>query len=184
MKPFKSSYLILIFLLATSFGCRPNKHNNTPDPSQASQSDSVAEYLEYANKALNEHEEKKIMQYIQRHGWDLQTTSSGLRYKVYRKGEGVNALPGNRVVVNYSLSTLNGILLASSENDGPMAVIVERTDVISGLHELLQFMNEGAKARAVIPSRLGYGFTGDQERIPKGATLVYDVEVVSIDNNN
>jgi len=175
---------ILILLWIASAGCWSDPQKEPAQSMPDTPVDSLAAYLEYANQALNEHEEEKIGQFLRRHEWDLQKTSTGLRYTIYRKGEGANAEPGNSIVVNYTLTTLNGIVIASSTADGPMNVTIERSDVINGLHELLQFMNTGAKAKAIIPARLGYGFTGDQERIPKGATLIYDVEVVSIKNNN
>jgi FKBP-type peptidyl-prolyl cis-trans isomerase len=78
------------------------------------------------------------------------------------------------------LKLINGILISDSDSEGPMETVIERAEMVSGLHELLQYMNKGAKARAIIPFRLAYGFTGDQERIPKGATLVYDVEILDI----
>lgn len=183
MKHFDHSAWMLVLAILILVGCARN-----PDVAETTvtqiPSDSLDAYLEYANQSLNEHEEKKIEQYLARHQWDLTKTPTGLRYIVYRKGDGSNAVPGSTVKVNYTLSTINGIVLSSSEKEGPMIVTIEQTDVISGLHELLQLMNQGARARAVIPSRLGYGFTGDQERIPKGATLVYDIEVISIINNN
>ncbi len=142
--------------------------------------DSLPSYLEHTNKALNEHEEKLINQYIKRHEWNLEKSATGLRYKVYCYGKGPLAKKGDLVRINYKIELINGILAYSSRDDGPQEVLIERSDFVSGLHEMLQLMNTGAKVKAIIPSYLAYGFTGDQERIPKGATLIYDIEVIEI----
>lgn len=142
--------------------------------------DSLREYQKYANKALLEHEERVINQFLRRYGWDMTKTKSGLRYVIYHEGDGRLALPGDIVKMKCNVKLINGIEVFSAEKDGVQDLMIEKSDFVSGLHELLQYMNEGAKAKAIIPSFLAYGFTGDQEQIPKGATLVYDIELLEI----
>jgi peptidyl-prolyl cis-trans isomerase A (cyclophilin A) len=54
-------------------------------------------------------------------------------------------------------------------------------NVIAGWDEGIQLLKVGDKARFVIPSDLGYGARGAGGAIPPNATLVFDVELVSID---
>jgi FKBP-type peptidyl-prolyl cis-trans isomerase len=49
-----------------------------------------------------------------------------------------------------------------------------------GLHELVKLMHEGEKARAIIPSYLAYGITGDGEMVPFAAFLLCEIELVKI----
>jgi FKBP-type peptidyl-prolyl cis-trans isomerase len=160
--------------------------NHKPDDSASSSApstmhpDTLSSMLDEAHIALNKNEEKLINQYIKRHELKLVKTNTGLRYVVYKPGSGSFAKPQDVVVIKYQIQLINGVEVANSENDGLLEVFIEKSDAISGLHEVLQVMNVGAKARAIIPSYLAYGFTGDQDRIPKGATLVYDIEVMEI----
>jgi FKBP-type peptidyl-prolyl cis-trans isomerase FkpA len=52
--------------------------------------------------------------------------------------------------------------------------------VIAGWTEGLQLMKVGGKARLTIPSDLAYGDKGAGEKIPGGATLVFEVELLDI----
>ena len=54
--------------------------------------------------------------------------------------------------------------------------------VIPGWTEALQMMSVGSKWQLVIPSNLGYGANGAGDLIPPHSTLIFDVELVSIDN--
>ncbi|HRZ43056.1 MAG TPA: FKBP-type peptidyl-prolyl cis-trans isomerase [Bacteroidales bacterium] len=170
------SYLVVVVFLTS---CRqpvinPSASGDTAD------AETLQQELEDANKALNEREEKIINQYIKRHDLELTVSPTGLRYTVYRPGKGAAARTGDLVKFTYAVSLINGVQLESSAEGAVSELILEKGEAISGLHELLGKMNKGAKARAIIPSHLAYGFSGEQGRIPKGATLIYDIEVLEI----
>ncbi|MFN5324301.1 MAG: FKBP-type peptidyl-prolyl cis-trans isomerase, partial [Bacteroidota bacterium] len=59
-------------------------------------------------------------------------------------------------------------------------LIVGRSDMATGLQEGLQLMALDEKALFIIPSHLGYGLTGDGDRIRNYQTMVVDVEVVKV----
>lgn len=161
--------------------CNRNPEQTTPSSAPSSiHPDTLSSMLDEAHIALNRNEEKLINQYVKRHELKLIKSKTGLRYVIYRPGSGPTAKPKDLVVIKYQIQLINGVEVANSERDGLLEVMIEKSDAISGLHELLQIMNTGSKARAIIPSYLAYGFTGDQDRIPKGATLVYDIEVMEI----
>jgi FKBP-type peptidyl-prolyl cis-trans isomerase len=181
MRAFKR-FLSVVFVFSVLSGvlnaCR--NHNASDNISMSIHPDSLEVQLEEANKALNDHEEKIINQYIKRHELNLTATPTGLRYIVYRKGKGVNAEKGDIVRVKYKISLINGIEAYTTSDGQPDEIMIEKSDAVSGIHELLQYMNAGSRARAVIPSYLAYGLSGDQDRIPKGATLIIDIELLQI----
>ena len=173
---FLSSVLGVMVMLSA---CRqpvtiPAENGETPG------SETLQKELEEANRALNEREEKIINQYVSRHELKLTVSPTGLRYKIYKPGKGDPAIPGDLVKFNYTVGLINGISIESSDEAGASELLLEKGEAISGLHELLGKMNKGSKARAIIPSHLAYGFSGEQGRIPKGATLIYDIEVLEI----
>ena len=87
----------------------------------------------------------------------------------------------DRVVVNYIGRLVTGQVFDSSYSRGePLNIPVNR--VIPGWTEALQMMSVGSKWQLVIPSNLGYGANGAGDLIPPHSTLIFDVELVSIDN--
>jgi FKBP-type peptidyl-prolyl cis-trans isomerase len=132
------------------------------------------------NKTMLESEKEDINDYIALHGWDMQTTSTGLRYSIYHEGHGKKAKPGMRATINYELRLINDYLCYSSEEDGSKTFIIGKGEVVSGLDEAMLFLSQGDKARIIVPSYLGYGLLGDQKEIPKRATLIYDIELTHL----
>lgn len=132
------------------------------------------------NKMMFESEKEDINDYIALHGWDMKTTSTGLRYSVYHKGNGKKAKPGMRATINYELRLINDYLCYSSEEDGPKTFVIGKGEETNGLDEAMLFLRQGDKARIIVPSYLGYGLLGDQEEIPKRATLIYDIELTHL----
>ena len=122
---------------------------------------------------------------------DYSKTSSGLLYKVLKKGDS-NIKPNinNSVKVHYTGKlvdgTISGYKLAvnqvfdSSIERGEPATF-GLTQVITGWTEGLQLMSVGDKFEFIIPSNLAYGQRG-QNDIPPNATLIFEVELIEIIN--
>lgn len=122
----------------------------------------------------------EINQYIKSHNYQMESTASGLRYMLMKKGSGDSARAGMIAKVMYKIYLLDGKLCYSSEQDGVKEVEIGKANIESGLHEGLQLMREGDKMRFILPSQLAHGLTGDQSKIPPLSTVVYEVELVSL----
>ena len=108
-------------------------------------------------------------------------TDSGLRYKMIQKGNGVQAEKGNTVSVHYEGSLLNGQVFDSSyKRNQPIDFQLGVGQVIPGWDEGIGLLQVGDKARFVIPSDLAYGSSGAGGVIPPNATLLFDVELMSV----
>jgi FKBP-type peptidyl-prolyl cis-trans isomerase FklB len=105
----------------------------------------------------------------------VQTTASGLQYEILEPGSGKRPGPQDQVTVHYRGTLIDGKEFDSSHKRGEPASF--RLDgVIKGWSEGLQLMQEGGKARFVIPPTLAYG-----DRGPLGhRTLIFDVELLSV----
>jgi FKBP-type peptidyl-prolyl cis-trans isomerase len=156
-------------------GDKPTKKDLTKKEYQQMQEDFVK-----ANKGLLEKESAEIDATVERKGWKMTMTGTGLRYEILKEGRGGPARPGQTVKVNYKIFLLDGTLCYSSEKDGAKTFIVEQDNVESGLHEGIQKMNMGSKARFILPSHLAHGLTGDNDKIPPLSTVIYEVELISI----
>jgi peptidylprolyl isomerase len=110
------------------------------------------------------------------------TTASGLQYQELAIGEGQTAQVGDTVSVHYTGTLQNGQKFDSSlDRNTPFTFTLGRGSVIAGWEEGLLGMQVGGKRKLIIPSDLGYGPTG-QGQIPPNATLIFDVELLSIDS--
>ena len=110
----------------------------------------------------------------------METTGTGLRYMIYNKGVGARAEKGKTATINFNVRLITGDVCYSSKESGAKDMKLGESGEISGLEEGLLLLRVGDKARFIIPSHLAFGLLGDEDKIPKRATLVYDVELTAI----
>jgi FKBP-type peptidyl-prolyl cis-trans isomerase FklB len=109
----------------------------------------------------------------------VKTTASGLQYKVLKEGSGPSPKETDTVVTNYKGTLLDGTEFDSSyKRNQPAEFPVNR--VIKGWTEALQLMKPGAKYQLFIPAALAYGERGAGRDIGPNATLIFEVELISI----
>jgi FKBP-type peptidyl-prolyl cis-trans isomerase FklB len=110
------------------------------------------------------------------------TTASGLQYTIIKEGTGPKPKATDMVTVHYKGTTIDGKEFDSSYKRGQPATF-PLGNVIPGWTEGLQLMNAGTKAKLFVPSNLGYGERGAGEGIGPNQTLVFEVELISIQPN-
>jgi FKBP-type peptidyl-prolyl cis-trans isomerase FklB len=109
----------------------------------------------------------------------VKVTASGLQYKVIKMGTGPKPRADQTVTVHYSGRTIDGKEFDSSYKRGePTTFGVGQ--VIKGWTEALQLMPVGSKWELYIPADLAYGDRGAGQLIPPGATLIFEVELLSV----
>ena len=109
------------------------------------------------------------------------TTESGLQYEVLVSGNGAKPTTNDKVTVHYHGMLTNGTVFDSSVDRGEPATFGV-TQVIKGWTEALQLMSVGDKWKLTIPSNLAYGDQGAGGIIGPGSTLIFEVELLSINN--
>jgi FKBP-type peptidyl-prolyl cis-trans isomerase FklB len=107
-------------------------------------------------------------------------TASGLQYKVLEAGEGNSPMPSDVVTVHYRGTLVDGTQFDSSYDRGQPATFPVG-GVIAGWTEALQLMKPGAKWQLVIPADLAYGERGAGQVIGPNSTLLFDVELISVE---
>lgn len=112
----------------------------------------------------------------------FERTESGLFYKILKEGSGGKKPgKGEMVSVHYEGSLLSGQVFDSSySRNQPISFQLGVGQVIPGWDEGISLLQEGEKARLVIPSDLAYGAGGAGGVIPPNATLLFEVELVQI----
>lgn len=167
---------LFYLLIMTWWACNsPTGPQPMVDPAK------LKEDLIGANKILTQNEAMDIDRYIERHGWKMDSTGTGLRIWVYKLGDGPAVATGKRVTYAYSRALLNGATCYTSDKLGLGSFVVGKGGVESGLEEAMLLLHVGDKAKLILPSHLAFGLPGDGNCIPKRAVLVMDVEIRSID---
>jgi FKBP-type peptidyl-prolyl cis-trans isomerase FklB len=111
------------------------------------------------------------------------TLPSGLQYKVLTQGTGPKPAATDSVVCNYRGTLINGTEFDSSYKRGEPASFPVN-GVIKGWTEALQLMPVGSKWQLFIPSELAYGERSPAPEIGPNSTLIFEVELLSIQNKS
>ncbi len=112
---------------------------------------------------------------------DTVTTASGLRYLVLKKGSGEPARNGLKAEVLYKGFFEDGkIFDQAQDRANPFGFVLGAGKVIKGWDEGVALMSVGDVLRLIIPSPLAYGKRGIPGVIPPNATLLFDVELLSV----
>lgn len=150
-----------------------NFQKNMIQKQQENQLKLSSKNLEDGNKFLEENKKKP----------GVTTLPSGLQYRVVQAGSGPKPTATDTVVTHYSGKFIDGKEFDSSYSRGEPAEF-QVNAVIPGWTEALQLMQPGAKWEIVVPAKLGYGENGVGRIIGPNATLVFDIELLSINNSN
>lgn len=112
----------------------------------------------------------------------VKATESGLLYEVLVEGKGDTPSATDTVEVHYQGTLIDGSVFDSSiERGEPAKFPVNR--VIAGWTEALQMMKVGGKWRLHIPAELAYGAQSPSPAIPANSTLIFEVELLSIEKS-
>lgn len=145
-----------------------------------------------ANQMINSYFEEKKVQMLaanKKAGEDflaengkkegIKTLPSGLQYEVLVEGNGPKPTANDRVTTHYHGTLIDGTVFDSSVERGQPATFPVN-GVIKGWTEALQLMPVGSKWRLFIPSDLAYGDRGAGAQIQPNSTLIFEVELLSI----
>ena len=151
------------------FRIDPNKMNNV-----------INTYLENKHQyklLVNKEEGEKFLE-ANKAKSDVQTTESGLQYKIITPGNEKRASLQDTVVVRYKGTLLNGKVFDEVKDDAePVKFTLE--GVIKGWQEGMQLVGEGGEIELYVPSDLAYGERGNQG-IDPNSTLIFNVKVAEI----
>jgi len=110
-------------------------------------------------------------------------TKSGLKYEDQKVGTGATAKKGNTVSVHYTgwLAKNKKKFDSSHDRNRPFTFSLGAGKVIKGWDEGVAGMKVGGKRKLMIPAKLGYGADGAGDDIPPNADLVFEVELLKVE---
>lgn len=173
-KYFAYFFILVIGLFILARCGQGDSKRTAPDPS------TYKDPLIKANQEAVRIENEQIDDYIRRYRLDMQSTETGIRYRIITAGKGAKAEPGRMAELSYTLTLLSGDTVYSSDKDGLLRFRIGRGQEITGLEEAILLLRVGDRAKFIIPSHLAFGLIGDQEKIHHKASLVYDLEFLSM----
>lgn len=182
-------YLAFFLGLLFIFGSCGEKHNNhyaivlreqREKPKEKSKEEKVDEALIKANQVINEKELQQIKGYIKRRAWKMTQLKNGVFVEELQKGKEKSINMNSIVSYDCRIELLDGKKIFNSKIDGEQVINLGKEQNVIGLVYVLNGMKKGSKVRAIIPSFLAYGLKGDGDRIPKHASLVYEIDIKDI----
>lgn len=171
------SLLGILLALVVAQGCDNGSSSGGDVPSQRE----VNRSMEDINRQMAQEEDAIIEGFAERRGWEMIKTGTGLRYMIYEEeGEGPLAAEGQVATVEYEVSLIDGTVVYSSEEQGQRDFMIGQDNVETGIHEAIQYLKVGDKAKIILPSHLAHGLTGDNDKIPPRSTVIYDLALISL----
>lgn len=145
-----------------------------------SQNKNTEEALIEVNRLLIKKDQEKIKNFINKKGWQMKQSKTGLWYEIHKSGQGDSAKQGLIATINYKCSLLDGTVCYTSDTDGPKSFLIGKGNIETGLEEGILYLREGSVARYILPPYLAYGLPGDGKKIPARAIIVYEIKLLSL----
>jgi FKBP-type peptidyl-prolyl cis-trans isomerase len=174
------SAFILFLIIAFCISCNNSHEGNSNKPKVQQNAQELKDALIAQNRQLISEEIELISAYEERYGLNMDTTSTGLRYKILKKTNGREVRLMKDVTFSYTVSLLNGDLCYSSDSSGVLKITIGQSNQPGGLQEGLLKMKEGEQAIFIVPSYLAYGITGDGICIPGSSSILYNVKIETV----
>lgn len=171
------TYIMLALLLLLSACHRNNPTGSVVSSTKEEKEDVEAPYVE-GNKRIIHLENEEIELFIQRYGWKMKKTGTGLYVQILDEGRGEMIKEDDMVHLKYQTFLLSGEKIYDSAEDGEKVFKVAKSEEINGLHEAVRLLRPGGKARLIIPSYMAYGVAGDGDKVDGREPVVMIVEVV------
>lgn len=164
------SYIFI--LLVTLFACREEPEVSPDIKWTKDQSTTLG-------KNLAEQEELDIKLFLEMHkDWEITRSGSGLRYYIYENGDGDSIRTGDVAEIQFVVSLLDGTECYKRVGDEYEEMVVDRSEIESGVQEGIKKMRVGDRAKLIIPSHIAHGLLGDRNKIPPLTPLLVDLSII------
>jgi FKBP-type peptidyl-prolyl cis-trans isomerase len=109
----------------------------------------------------------------------VQTTASGLQYKIEKQGDGKIPADTDMLMLNYKAQLTDGTVFEKSADTNPARKPFRILP--KGIQEGVALLKAGGKAKFWVPPALGYGEPGRPPQVKPNAVLIYEIEIVAVE---
>ncbi|MBN1132909.1 MAG: FKBP-type peptidyl-prolyl cis-trans isomerase [Bacteroidales bacterium] len=167
--------LIYLFMAGPVIAC------TTPvQESQEKGPDPVEEKFLDLNRYLQDKHQDHIRAFINRVGWTMEQTPTGLWFNVIEEGRGKSVEMNSRVTLTQSSLLLDGTLCYETPPGKTETIIAGKGNVMAGVTEGILKLKGGDSAVFIIPPHMGHGNFGDHNKIPGNSVIIYKVRVLRV----
>jgi FKBP-type peptidyl-prolyl cis-trans isomerase len=131
------------------------------------------------NRSFLVQEKDRIQKFVSEKKWPTTISGTGIHYWIYENGSGETVKFEQVAMVEYEVSLLDGTVIYKSKPGERVPVKIGHDNIESGLHEAIQLLRIGDRAKFVLPSYRAYGLTGEG-KIPMNASVIYDIFLADI----
>jgi FKBP-type peptidyl-prolyl cis-trans isomerase len=132
------------------------------------------------NKYIRQRNSDYIRAFIDRLGWEMTETPTGLWYMIMEPGKGDRVEKDKFISYSFETRLINGKLCYSADTINPKKIVVGKGNIEAGIEEGLLLLRKGSKARFIIPPYLAHGNFGDMNKIPGSSILLVNVNVLEV----
>lgn len=140
----------------------------------------IEEDIQVQLETLRLKEIEDLKNYIEINNISQIASESGLIFIPMQYGNAIPIREGQKVICHYTGTFIDGQIFDSSSGLEPLQVTIGAGEVIDGFDEALRLMSKGAKAKAIIPSDIGFGTSEFNSPIPPYATLIFEIEIIDV----
>lgn len=162
--------VLVASLLCGCFGCTNSDNEQRPRPTRE-------QFIKY-NRHLVHCDSVCIAQYSDSLGLNTHPSSTNLWLTVHNPGAGDVIKNGDKVSMEYVVTTLLGDTLYSSARDGIKSLVAGQCDMNIGIDEALSQLRRGAVATVILIPEKAYGVRGDGNAISGRMILRYDISIL------
>ena len=144
------------------------------------QNDDFMQRSQERGKALLQEEIQWFDDYQKKSDLKFNKTESGFWISNSGLKNNEMANVGDFIEFNYQVSTIDNQIIYPYSEIGTQKIIIGKADIPRGLQAALQLINPGEKVKILLPSFLGYGGFGDENKIDADQPIIMDVEVIRV----
>lgn len=184
----QNNKLILLSLLLLCISCgRTYREEDltqttlTKEDSLKMREQQIKENLEKTNQIVINKEKERILSYIKRNAWQTKEID-GVFIEILKQSKGKKIQQGDIITLSYTCTLLDGTTIYDSQKDGKLHIkIGSDSQCPLGLQKALLQLKQDTHARVIIPSALAYGLSGDGNKVPRSATLIYEIKIEKVE---
>ncbi|MBK8807074.1 MAG: FKBP-type peptidyl-prolyl cis-trans isomerase [Bacteroidales bacterium] len=175
-----SNFQIFICIIILLSACKEDKKKQL---SQKELEKKISSSMTDIHRGVLKNQVDSIKKFVNSNYSNMLESNTGLWYEIYKNKDGLLIQQGDDITLSYTVGLLDGKIIYSSDSLGLLSFRAGSGGVEKGLEEAVLLLNEGDKARLILPPHLAHGLTGDMKKIPRLSILLYDIEVIKVIKN-